>query len=95
MAEQTERSIEFDPVQPHPEAPVSGHRTRELEWRRTHREVLRSFAGKWVVLEGEQIVTYGKEPQQVVVDARAKGILVPYIFYVGKPTDVSPVTLEW
>ncbi len=95
MAEQTERSIEFDPAQSHPEPPAPGHRTRELEWRRTHREVLRNFAGQWVVLEGEQIVTHGKDPQQVVVDARAKGIPVPYIFYVGKPTNVSPVTLEW
>jgi Family of unknown function (DUF5678) len=95
MAEQTERSIEFDSVQSHPEPPASGHRTQELEWRRTHREALRNFAGQWVVLEGEQIVTHGTDPQQVVVDARAKGILVPYIFYVGKPTNVSPVTLEW
>jgi hypothetical protein len=57
--------------------------------------VLRSFAGQWVVLEGEAIVAHGKDPQQVVVEARAKGIRVPYIFYVGQPTNVSPVTLEW
>jgi hypothetical protein len=95
MAEQTERSIEIDPVPSRPRTPASGYRTQELEWRRTHREVLRNFAGQWVVLEGEQIVTHGKDPQQVVVEARAKGIRVPYIFYVGKPTDASPMTLEW
>jgi hypothetical protein len=95
MAGQTETLRGFDPVQPHPEPPASGHRTRELEWRRTHREVLCNFAGQWVVLEGEGIVTHGKDPQQVVVEARAKGIRVPYIFYVGKPANVSPVTLEW
>ena len=95
MAERTEKLTEFDPLQPHLGPPASGHRTRELEWRRTHREVLRNFAGQWVVLEGEEIVAHGKDPQQVVVEARAKGIRVPYIFYVGKPTNVSPVTLEW
>jgi len=95
MAEQTERLIEFDPVQSHPGPPASGHRTRELEWRRTHREVLRNFAGQWVVLEGEEIVAHGKDPQQVVIEARTKDIQVPYIFHVGKPTNVSPVTLEW
>ena len=95
MAEQTEKLTEFDPLQSYPELPTSGHRTRELEWRRTHREVLRNFAGQWIVLEGEEIVTHGKDPQQVVVEARAKGIRVPYIFYVGKATNVSPVTLEW
>jgi hypothetical protein len=94
MAEQTEL-IGFDPIQSHSGLPASSHRARELEWRRTHREVLRNFAGQWVVLEGEEIVAHGKDPQQVVVEARAKGIRVPYIFYVGKPTDVSPVTLEW
>jgi Family of unknown function (DUF5678) len=95
MAEQTERAIESDPVPSHPKQPPSGYRTQELEWRRTHRDVLRNFAGQWVVLEGEQIVAHGKDPQQVVGDARAKGVQVPYIFYVGKPTDASPVTLEW
>jgi hypothetical protein len=92
MAEQTGRLIEFDPLQSPPGLPASGHRTRELEWRRTHREVLRNFAGQWVVLEGEKIAAHGKDPQQVVIEARAKGIQVPYIFYVG-PTNVSPVTL--
>jgi Family of unknown function (DUF5678) len=95
MAEQTERLLEFDPLQSHPGLSAPGHRTRELEWRRTHREVLRNFAGQWVVLEGEEIVTHGKDPQQVVIEARAKGIQVPYIFHVGEPTNVSPVTLEW
>jgi hypothetical protein len=95
MTEQTERLIEFDPAQSHPEPPAAGYRTRELEWRHAHREVLRNFVGQWVVLEGEEIVTHGKDPQQVVVDARAKGIRIPYIFYVGQPANVSPVTLEW
>lgn len=95
MAEQTERLMEFDPAQSRPEPPAAGHRTRELEWRRTHREALCNFAGQWVVLEGEAIVAHGTDPQQAVIEARAKGIQVPYIFYVGKPTTVSPVTLEW
>jgi hypothetical protein len=95
MAEQTERLLEFDPVQSHPGLSAPGHRTRELEWRRTHREVLRNFAGQWVVLEGEEIVTHGKDPQQVVIEARAKGIQIPYIFHVGELTNVSLVTLEW
>lgn len=95
MAEQTENLMEFEPVQPHPELPTTGHRVRELEWRRTHREALCNFAGQWVVLEGDVIVAHGTDPQQTVIAARAKGIQIPYIFYVGKPTSVSPVTLEW
>ncbi len=95
MAEQTESLMEFEPVQPHPELPLTGHRIRELEWRRTHREALCRFAGQWVVLEGEEIVAHGTDPQQVVIDARAQGVRIPYIFYIGKPTPESPLTLEW
>ena len=88
MEEQTGRLTESDPVQLPQGPPTTGHRNQELEWRRTHREVLRNFAGQWVVLEGEEIVTHGEDPQQLVAQARAKGIRVPYIFYVGKPTKV-------
>jgi hypothetical protein len=34
------------------------------------------------VLEGEEIIAHGNDPLQVVTEARAKGIQVPYIFYV-------------
>lgn len=95
MAGQTEILREFDPVASHPEPSGSGLRTQELAWRRTHRELLRNFAGQWVVLEGEEIATHGKDPQLVIAAARAKGIRVPYIFYVGKANNVNPVTLEW
>jgi Family of unknown function (DUF5678) len=66
----------------HPKPIISGHRSRELEWCRTHTEVLRQFAGQWIVLEGEEIVAHRDDPLQVVAEARAKGIRVPYIFYV-------------
>ena len=73
---------EPDPAQPSPKPVASGHRSRELEWCRTHAEVLRQFAGQWVVLEGEEIVAHGKELVQIVSEARARGIRVPYVFYV-------------
>lgn len=85
---------------PHPTpspaiSPVSGHRSRELEWRRTHQEVLRNFVDQWVVLEGENVVAHGEDPQQVVAEARARGIRIPYIFRVKEPSGESTVTLEW
>jgi len=64
------------------ESAPTGHRSQELEWRRTHGEVLRSYAGRWVVLEGEAIIADGNDPVQVVTEAKARGIKVPYIFYV-------------
>lgn len=65
-----------------PEAPLRGHRTRELEWRRAHRATLRQYAGQWVVLENELIVVHGPDPARLIDEARASGIRVPYIFKV-------------
>lgn len=71
-----------------------GFRSRELEWRRTHKDELRRFANEWVALEGEEIVAHGKEPVQVVAEARAKGIQTPYVFYVEPRTeDVAMIGL--
>lgn len=74
--------VEPDAVRPDPQPVSSGHRSRELEWCRTHAEVLRQFAGQWVVLEGEEIIAHGNDLVQIVREARARGIRVPYVFYV-------------
>jgi hypothetical protein len=68
------------------------YRGREQEWRRIHREILQTFAGEWVVLEGEKIVAHGNDPVQVVAQARAQGIKVPYLFYV-EAVDTSVVRM--
>ncbi len=57
-------------------------RERENEWRRTHADVLRAYAGQWLVLEGEQIVAHGDDPAPLVARAREHGIRSPYVFYV-------------
>jgi hypothetical protein len=61
------------------------HRQRERAWRQSHAEELRaSYAGQWLVLEGDEIIEHGKDPAQIAARAKAKGIRVPYIFYVEK-----------
>lgn len=60
----------------------SPFRKRELEWRRTHAEVLKSLENEWVVLEGEEIIAHGDDPVRVIEEARSKGIRTPYIFFV-------------
>ena len=66
----------------HRVAGASPFRNRELEWRRTHAETLKSFENEWVVLEGDQIIAQGSDPVQVINDAKSKGIRTPYIFFV-------------
>src|SRR3990172_2694097 len=69
-------------VRTEPRSRAAGLRERELEWRRTHAEVLKTYINQWVVLEGEEIVSHGSDPGQVVAEARARGIQTPYVFYV-------------
>jgi hypothetical protein len=84
--------VELDPAPADPKPVAPGHRSRELAWCRTHAEVLRQFAGQWIVLEGEEIVARGDDPLQVVAEARAKRIQVPYVFYV-EDTDTTVVKM--
>lgn len=63
----------------------AGHRVPELEWHRAHQQELRQYAGQWVVLEGETLVAHGEDLRRVIVEARAKGVAVPYVFYVEPP----------
>jgi len=60
------------------------YRHREIEWLRTHKEAVQKLAGQWIVVEGEEIIAHGHDPAPVVIDAQAKGIKVPYLFYVDK-----------
>lgn len=61
-------------------------RKRELAWRRSHQEELQDrFAGQWIVLEGEKVVASNEDAAQAVEIARAKGITVPFVFYVERP----------
>ncbi len=64
--------------------PPLSNREREDAWRRSNQELLQGrFAGQWVVLEGETIVAHGENAAQAVEEARAKGVEVPFVFYVA------------
>jgi hypothetical protein len=66
--------------------PALNSREREIAWRHLHQEELqRRFAGQWVVLEGEEIVAHSEDAAEAVEDARAKGVAVPFVFYVDRP----------
>ncbi len=62
--------------------PSGPGRSREQEWRRSHGDLLRTYAGQWVVLEGEEIVAHGDSMTRLVEQARAQGIRIPYVFFV-------------
>jgi hypothetical protein len=41
------------------------HRQREQAWRQTHGDILRGYAGQWLVLEGEEVIAHGDDPALV------------------------------
>jgi Family of unknown function (DUF5678) len=71
---------EMEGIEPRPAK--TQFRDRELEWRRTHHELLQQYQNEWVVLEGEQVIAHGTDPVQVIQEAKRRGILKPYIFFV-------------
>lgn len=68
---------------------TASFRQRELDWRRTHPEVLTRYQNEWVVLEGETIIAHGSNAAQVIRDAKSRGIQTPYIFFVERESDDS------
>jgi hypothetical protein len=70
------------PFSPKPGVSSLQPRSRELAWRRANEPILRSMAGEWVVLEGEELIAHGPDPQPLVQDAKRRGIRVPYLFFV-------------
>jgi hypothetical protein len=48
------------------------------------------FLGKWVVLEGGQVVASGSNPKQLYEDVRARGISSPFLIFVS-PDEQEPL----
>lgn len=72
-----------------PDQQETGPRKKEVAWREAQREMLQKrYAGQWVVLEGEEIISHGPDAATVVAEARRQGIHVPYLFKVE--TDLPP-----
>ena len=52
------------------------------------------FFGKWVVLEGGQVVASGSNPKQLYEDVRARGISSPFLIFVS-PDAQEPFACGW
>ncbi len=61
-------------------------RRREQQWLEKHRA---EFAGQWVALDGETVLSYGTDGRKVYAEAKAKGIEVPFVVHL-EPLDELP-----
>jgi len=73
---------------------VRSRREVEVQWRRTHADALRPYAGQWVVLEKDRIVAAGPSLRDAITQARASGLRVPYAFRVEEiPENIAIIGL--
>jgi hypothetical protein len=51
-------------------------------------QLLEKYAGQWIVLEGERVISADKSEYEAGIQARAKGITIPYLVFI--PSDDRP-----
>jgi hypothetical protein len=47
------------------------------------------YAGQWVALDGDRLLSHGSDPREVYAEARATGVLVPFVVYAEGPDGVQ------
>lgn len=57
---------------------------REIEnnWMIDHKEEMKQYVGQWVVIEGEEVISSDINPFDAVVEAKNKGVKIPYIIFI-------------
>jgi hypothetical protein len=53
-------------------------REREMSWLSQHEA---EYAGQWLALDGDRLVSYGTDPHKVFVEAQAQGIANPFMAF--------------
>jgi len=85
---QAQERLDAEPPQPAAAAPPRSTETVEeqvarfrkaMKWIDEHRA---EYLGQWVVLVGDQLISHGFDSRQVAAEAKAAGIVVPFIALV-------------
>ncbi len=56
-------------------------REREMRWLSQHEA---QYAGQWVALDGDRLLSHGTDARKVFAEARAAGVGVPFMTYAEK-----------
>ncbi|HEY7388452.1 MAG TPA: DUF5678 domain-containing protein [Bryobacteraceae bacterium] len=71
--------------------PPETNRFLEIQWIDENRE---AYAGQWVAIEGDRLISAGSDPMPVFAAARAQGIQIPFVVHV-LPEDPLPFVPGW
>ncbi len=70
--------------------PVALHREQEMRWLAEHET---EYAGQWLALDGDQLLSHGEDPHKVRAEARAMGVETPFVVFAENPDE--PFTGGW
>ncbi len=79
------------PSIPAPRRVPSRARSAEMAWASSPDA---QFSGKWVVLEGGQVIASGSNPKQLYEEVRQRGISSPFLIFVS-PDEQEPFAGGW
>ena len=67
------------------------NRDKEMKWMENNKELLAKLAGKWVVIESDQLVSSSEDFTLAFAKAKDSGIKVPFILYIPEVTKTSTI----
>src|SRR2546425_9586248 len=59
-------------------------REREMRWLGEHEA---EYAGEWVALDGDRLLSHGSNARKGYAEAHAAGVEVPFVAYAEDPND--------
>ena len=63
---------------------IKHSREREMRWLSEHEA---EYAGQWLALDGDCLLSHGADPHQVRAEARAQGVASPFVVIAEAPND--------
>jgi hypothetical protein len=60
------------------------HREREMRWLAEHEA---EYAGQWLALDGDCLLSHGEDPHKVRAEARAMGVESPFVVFAENPDE--------
>jgi hypothetical protein len=57
-------------------------REREMQWLAQHKA---EYAGQWLALDGDRLLSHGEDPHKVRAEARAMGVETPFVVFAEDP----------
>ncbi len=60
------------------------HREQEMQWLAEHEA---TYAGQWLALDGDRLLSHGADPHKVRAEARAMGVESPFVVFAEDPDE--------